>query len=296
MEKAYRASWNLLREKMKKERKEDLALLDETKESDIIVVSGQYDHIENVFQALGVPHMVISPGQVRDIPLSSKQLLLIDCPGILDDKGIEKVRGFVRDGGFLFTTDWSLLNVLQKAFPGFVEYNNKPTSDEVVKIEVLDAENPLVKGVVENKDEPVWWLENSSYPIRILDKEKVRVLIKSDELKEKHGESPIAITFTVGGGRVIHMISHYYLQRSETRTERQKMSAEAYVAEKGIAAAPGAKKEMKDLSLGEVESAYSSAQFFTNILVEQKKQVKKMESEQSEQGQGKKVSKKKKAK
>nr|MDO8081166.1 hypothetical protein [Candidatus Freyarchaeota archaeon] len=294
MEKAYRASWNLLREKMKKERKEELALVDETKESDIIVVRGQYDHIENVFEALGVPHTVIGPEQVGDIPLSSKQLLLIDCPGYLDNKGIEKVQGFVRDGGFLFTTDWSLLNVLQKAFPGFVEYNNKPTGDDVVKIEVLDSENPLVKGVVEDKDTPVWWLEGSSYPIRILDKEKVRVLIKSDELKKKYGESPIAITFTVGGGRVIHMISHYYLQRSETRTERQKMSAEAYAAEKGVAAAPAMKSEMKGLSLGEVESAYSSAQFFTNILVEQKKQVKKMESEQSEQG--KKDSKKKKGK
>mgnify|MGYP005841686447 CR=1 FL=1 len=294
MEKAYRASWNLLREKMKKERKDDLTLVDETKESDIIVVRGQYDHIENVFQSLGVPHKVINPEQVGDISLSSKQLLLIDCPGYLDSKGIEKVQGFVRDGGFLFTTDWSLLNVLQKAFPGFVEYNNKPTGDEVVKIEVLDAENPLVKGVVEDKDTPVWWLERSSYPIRILDNERVRVLIKSDELKEKYGESPIAVTFTVGGGRVIHMISHYYLQRSETRTERQKMSAEAYAAEKGVAAAPVVKNEMKGLSLGEVESAYSSAQFFANILVEQKKHVKKIESEKPEQGE--KSSKKKKEK
>ncbi len=291
MEKAYRASWSLIREKMKKERKEDLALVDEVKKADIIVVRGQYDYIENVFESLGVPHMVISPEQVGDTPLNSKQLLLINCPGNLDARGIEKVRGFVRDGGFLFTTDWSLLNVLEKAFPGFVEYNNKPTGDEVVKIEILDAENPLVKGVIEDKDEPVWWLEGSSYPIRILDKDKVRVLIKSEELKKRYGEAPVAVTFSVGGGRVIHMISHYYLQRSEFRTDRQMKSAEAYAAEKGIAPAAGMKSELKDLSLGEVESAYSSAQFFANILVEQRKQVKKMEAEQEE-----KVSKKKKEK
>ncbi len=282
MEKAYRASWSLMREKMKKERKEDLELVEEVKKSDIIVVSGQYDYIENVFKSLGIPHTVIRPEQVGVTPLSSKQLLLINCPGNLDEMGIKKVQGFVRDGGFLFTTDWSLKNVLEKAFPGFVEYNNKPTGDEVVKIEVLDAENPLVKGVVEDKDEPVWWLEGSSYPIRILDKDKVRTLIQSDELKKRYGEEPVAVTFTVGGGRVIHMISHYYLQRSEFRTDRQMKSAEAYAAEKGIAPAAGMKSELKDLSLGEVESAYSSAQFFANILVEQRKQVKTMESEKKE--------------
>jgi len=276
VEKAYLASWKLLREKMKKERKEDLELIDKVEESDIIVVSGQYDFIENVFQSLGIPHTVTSPEEVGDFPLSSRQLLLIDCPGYLDDRGIEKVRGFVRDGGFLFTTDWSLQNVLEKAFPGFVEYNGRPTGDEVVKIEILDIEHPLVRGVVEDREEPVWWLEGSSYPIRILDRDKVRVLIKSEELKEKYGESPVAVTFRVGGGRVIHMISHYYLQRSEFRTERQMKSAEEYAAEKGIAA-PAIKSELKDLSLGEVESAYSSAQFLANVLAEQRKQVKKLE-------------------
>ena len=103
-----------------------------------------------------------------------------------------------------------------------------------------------------------------------------------DELKKKYGEAPVAVTFTVGGGRVIHMISHYYLQRSEFRTERQMKGAESYAAEKGIAPAAAMKSELKDLSLGEVESAYSSAQFFANILVEQRKQVKKMESGEKE--------------
>ncbi|MGQ9720540.1 MAG: hypothetical protein ACUVXA_04365 [Candidatus Jordarchaeum sp.] len=284
MEKAYRASWSLLREKMEKERKEDLALVDEVKESDIIVVRGQYDFIENVFQSLGIPHTVIDAGQLGNVPLSAKQLLLINCPGNLDAKAIEKVRGFVRDGGFLFTTDWSLKNVLEQAFPGYVEYNNKPTGDEVVKIEILDAENPLVKGVVEKRDEPVWWLEGSSYPIRVLNKDKVRILIRSKELKERYDEEAVAVTFTVGGGRVIHMISHYYLQRSEFRTDRQMKSAEVYAAEKGITPAAKMKSELKDLSLGEVESAYSSAQFFANILVEKKKQVKQMESEKEEKG------------
>ncbi|MHA1578040.1 MAG: hypothetical protein ACTSUQ_00250 [Candidatus Freyarchaeota archaeon] len=40
---------------MRKDRKEDLKLIEGIKESDIIAVSRQFDFIENVFQSLGTP-------------------------------------------------------------------------------------------------------------------------------------------------------------------------------------------------------------------------------------------------
>ena len=45
---------------------------------------------------------------------------------------------FVESGGTLFTTDWALRNVIEPAFPGIIEYNDMPTGDDVVRIEVLD--------------------------------------------------------------------------------------------------------------------------------------------------------------
>jgi len=67
---------------------------------------------------------------------------------------------------------------------------------------------------------PVWWLEGSSYPIQILDK-KVKVLVRSDELKRRYKHDPVIVSFEYGEGIVYHMISHFYLQRSETRTQKQ---------------------------------------------------------------------------
>ena len=82
--------------------------------------------------------------------------------------------------------------------------------------------------------DPRWWLEGSSYPIRILDKEQVRVLITSRELGEKYGEEPVAVLFNFGKGDVFHMISHYFLQWPKFRNARHQRSAASYAEDKGV--------------------------------------------------------------
>ena len=57
-----------------------------------------------------------------------------------------------------------------------------------------------------------------------VDKSKVKVLVRSDELKRRYGDDPVIVSFEWGKGIVYHMISHFYLQRSETRTKKQGMS------------------------------------------------------------------------
>ena len=73
----------------------------------------------------------------------------------------------------------------------------------------------------EKDSAPVWWLEGSSYTIEVLDKEKVKILVRSDELKARYEHDAVIISFEWGKGIVYHMISHFYLQRSETRTKKQ---------------------------------------------------------------------------
>ena len=82
--------------------------------------------------------------------------------------------------------------------------------------------------------DPQWWLEGSSYPIRILDKEQARVLITSRELGEKYGEEPVAAVFNFGKVDVFHMISQYFLQRPEFRNTRDQRSAVSYAEDKGV--------------------------------------------------------------
>ena len=277
MEQAYKASSKILEKKMAKERPLDLEILKKVKDTSIIIVAGSYDKIELVLDLIKVPYILIQPHEFDQIELKPDQILIINCPGTISE-GIEKVKVFVRRGGFLFTTDWALLNILEKLFPKFVKYNQRPTGDDCVSVQVVDKSNKFLEGLFTDDANPIWWLESSSYPIEILDKEKVQVLVTSKEMQEKYGEAPIVITFNYGdGGTILHMTSHYYLQRAELRTKRHKMSAKKYaMAEMGLTASEAEEmdEELEGLSLGEAESAYSTTQFISNVIVEQQKKIK----------------------
>ena len=86
------------------------------------------------------------------------------------------------------------------------------------------------------------------------------------------------MSFDYGEGQVYHMISHFYLQRSETRTARHAAPSSEYLASKGIAAADMAKfKEMgsDDFPTSDVESAYTSYAMIKAVMLKKKKQDKK---------------------
>jgi len=286
MEQAYKASSKILEKRMAKERPIDLEILQKVKESSIIIVSGSYDKVEIVLDMIKVPYVLIQPEKVSQIELKPNQILIINCPGNVYDDALPKVKEFVKRGGFLFTTDWVLQNILEKIFPEFVKYNQRPTGDECVAVQVVDKTNKFLEGLFKADEEPIWWLESSSYPIEILDKEKVKVLVTSKEMEQKYGEAPIVITFDYGdGGTVLHMTSHYYLQRAELRTKRHKMSAKEYIQSEMAFTdeeAEEMKNELDGLTLGEAESAYSTTQFISNVIVEQQKKVKKRKEEKEE--------------
>ncbi|HEY3238658.1 MAG TPA: hypothetical protein VGL92_03755 [Acidimicrobiia bacterium] len=266
-QRAYAAGARMSKMKMAEEAPLDAAALDAVEASDIVVVGGHYDHVERVLDALELPYLALQPGQVEGIRLHPGQLLVVNCPGNLSRSALERVRHFVEAGGSLFTTDWALRHVIEPAFPGMLAYNERPTGDDVVRIEVRDHDNPFLKGVMDGRDDPQWWLEGSSYPIRVLDP-RVQVLITSTELEAKYGEAAVAVAFPWGEGEVFHMISHYYLQRTELRTARHATPAFAFAAEKGVNLPDAA---FAGLRLGDVESAHSSARMLANLIADKKR-------------------------
>ena len=279
---AYRIAQELLKDRLKEVNPEAYQELENIKEADVIVIGGSYDHIENVLSLAETPHLLIGPRDLENAQLRPDQVIFINCPGKLTPLGLRKLKTFVSAGGFLFTTDWALKHVLEEAFPGYVRYNEKATKDEVVRVEILDTDDPFLKSLLGPKDDPQWWLEGSSYPIQILDKEKVHVLVTSKEIEQKYGEAPVFITFDYGEGKIYHMISHFYLQRSETRTNRQKLSGEKYFVEKNMLLSLKPKYDdlgLKDASLGDVESAFTSSAMMRKIMYDKRMQMKKKKDE-----------------
>ncbi len=279
MKDSYEVSSWYAKTKLREEEPELAAALDEVEESNVIVVQGGYDNCELVLRLADIPHVVIPEHSAETVSYRPDQTVFINCPGNISDKAIRKLVTFVREGGLLITTDWALQNVLEKGFPDKVKYNQKPTGDEVVRITVKDPDNPIVKGFLEADGEPLWWLEGSSYPIEILDKKNVKVLVYSNELKTKYGESPVIIEFEHGEGKVIHMISHFYLQRTETRDKKDTMAASTAVEGKYYAMAPQAiKDKFESTDTASFKSAQSSIDFIQkNIAAQKMKYMKKKE-------------------
>ena len=270
-QRAYSAGANIARNRMATEAPLAAEALAAIQESDIVAVTGCYDHVERVLGALDVPYQTVEPGLLRQVRLRPDQMVIVNCPGKLTGPEIVQIRDFVAAGGTLFTTDWALRNVIEPAFPGYIEYNDNATTDDVVRIDVVDTNSPYLQGVLDSDDDPQWWLEGSSYPIRIIDADRVRVLIRSRELGEKYGEEPVAVVFEYGKGEVFHMISHYYLQRAELRNDRHAQTAESYAMSKGVNFSPGMANAVADIKLGEVEAAATSSRLIANILADKKR-------------------------
>ena len=282
MDAAYKISKQLVRERMERENPEDVEILDSITESDIVCVRGTYDHIHLVLNAIGVPFAHISPEQLLRMDLKPEQTVYVNCPSSFPAEAARKLSGFVEAGGMLITTDWALKHVIEVAFPNTVRYNGRASGDEVVSVEIVDKNDDILKGFIDQEKDaaPVWWLEGASYPIEILNKAKVKVLVRSDELKRKYGADPVIISFEWGKGIVYHMISHFYLQRSETRTQKQATGASAYAKSQNVSVTTmNMFEEMEQmnpqLNYGVIQSAATSSEFVSRALVKQKKRNKK---------------------
>ena len=265
MSRAYQIGAVLAMEKLSRT---DQAAIQNMAHDAIVVVPGTYDHIDRVFDSLRIKFITVQQANLSTYPFRSDQTVYINCATSFPVDAARRMRQLVESGLHLVTTDWALQNVLQVSFADFVRHNGKATGDEVVSIQVVDPNHPLVHGFLpaSKHAEPQWWLETSSQPIEIVDKQKVRVLIRSRTLGEKYQSDAVLITFNCGKGNVIHMISHFYLQRSETRDARHQLSAKQYAIDvkASTATADLVANQGQNLNYAQIQSSTTSAQFIYN--------------------------------
>src|SRR5262249_49564838 len=159
---------------------------------EILLTLGQYDKVQQVLDHLQLPYRTLPCGVVEDLPLRADQVLIVNCPGQFSPAGLEAVRLFVARGGPPITTDCALGTTVQRAFPGRVEYTGSPTADDVVPVSWVHPDHPFTRGVEVSGQTISWWLEGSSYPIRILDP-RVTVLVRSREMGKRYREDPLVV-------------------------------------------------------------------------------------------------------
>lgn len=189
--------------------------------SDILVVRGTFDHIGKVLDALKLPYLLVparSMALSKAPDLSRHKVVFWNCGESLprDQQLVatRRLRSFVKKGGFLFTTDWSVSNVLKDAFEGYVGTNGprRPLPETVVDIRPApgQAGHELLEGVFRPGVQGRWWLEQASFDVLPL-RHDVKVLIESPDLAKIYKRSPaVAVTFKYGRGRVLHVMGHYF--------------------------------------------------------------------------------------
>jgi hypothetical protein len=176
--------------------------------SDVIELKGQWDKADRPLTAMGIAHTTISPHKLVDLDLSNCKVLVVNCAGRVPKAALQKVRDFVANGGALLTTDWSLHNLLERSFPGYVRWNGGKSRGEVVDAQVTSLDPALARGVVSRSG---WKLDVESQTIAVINPDQVRIIAKSTILarQEPDRQGILAVSFRFGRGRVLHLIGHF---------------------------------------------------------------------------------------
>jgi len=270
----------ILEERMKTSRPEDLKLLRNVQDRNIVVVRGSMDHIEQVLASAHIRHTLINPEDVAKHDLNADQILMVNCPGHMPQEGVKRIQRFVRAGGLLYTTDWALMNVVQQAFPGTIAASGRSTGDHVTPVHVhKDDDNLMSNMLLRGGTRPQWWLEGGSYPIQIKDPQRVTVLASSEEMGRLYGSSPVVVRFRWEDGEVIHVVSHFYRQIGTKGANVAVKDALNDV--EGLTAAQKQKLQAAPPSaaapMGDVESSYAFQQMTSNLIVEKSKRNKELD-------------------
>lgn len=259
MTRAYQATAEIVRDQVQRSGSPP----EEFHGGEVLVTLGQYDKVQQVLDHLQLPYRTLPCPVLEGLPLRADQVVIVNCPGNFTPSGLEAVRRFVARGGTLISTDWALETTVQRAFPGTIEFNGRRTKDDVVEVSWVHSDHTFTRGVEVPGHTLAWWLEGSSYPIRVLD-DRVTVLVRSRQMGQRYGDDPLVVSFEYGEGTVVHLTSHYYLQRSQGDKSAKVDASPASALGQQIQAQAAA----GGLSGGQMSAAYSSMRLLANVLYE----------------------------
>lgn len=218
MDHAYDVAATAVKERFAQHKPEFADALKNVKPGFVTVVSGVHDHVHNIVKKLGVPFEMNK--------MNGSKIVFINC-GHDIGRNADSLRAAVENGATLVTSDWALTGVVSKTFPKTIKHNGKSSGDEVVSVEPTG--DSLWSDLVVPGADPQWWLESASYPIEILDEEKVKVEAASWDMMVKFGAPEVAVSFPWGKGSVFHVVSHFYCRRSQVVSKLHSTSSENYM-------------------------------------------------------------------
>jgi hypothetical protein len=212
MQTAYRVAALAVRQRFAEQHPDDLEVLNRISRDDVAAYSGSYDQVEEVLNCLEVPAR-IDP----DARKLEARVVFANCSSRYEPALVERIAGHVAAGNWLVSSDWTLHYVLEKAFPDTVRWTKRSTGTEIVSVEPY--QDSLWSEIVVLGADPQWWLWGS-YPIEVVDPEKVSVEAASHDLLVRYNAPVVAVRFGWERGNVFHVISHFWAKHSRMPTSR----------------------------------------------------------------------------
>ena len=217
-----------------------------------VVVRGSADHMEQVLARAKVAFVAVSPDELPTLALNAKQVLMVNCTGDMSPQARERVRRFVAAGGFLYTTDHAVHQLIEPIFPNTIAWTGGTTQEQIfpVRIRGTEADRGLLNSLGGNAKEH-WQTAGGGYPIKVLDPKRVTVLMDSSEVEKAFGSGVIAVRFPYEDGQVIHVTGHFYSQPGQ-------QSAAVASAGRGFATFSSNVVQEKGRDQGRIESIYAA--------------------------------------
>jgi hypothetical protein len=264
---AYKVAALAVMQRLSEQHPEDLEILKNIKRGETGYYTGTYDRVEKILALLKIP-ATKNPSMYA----MGQRIIFVNCSSVFKTGMAKRLAEWVERGGWLVSSDWALHEIISKAFPNTVQKQDGKSGDEVVSVEpALDS---LWSGVVVLGADPQWWLESSSYPIEVLDRERVTIEAASHDLLCRYQAPAVAVSFDWGKGHVFHVISHFWCKRSRVPTPRHSGPAIEFLevgmnlSEESIGEIfRKAKVDPSELNFAEMQSAATSTELIAQLCI-----------------------------
>jgi hypothetical protein len=185
------------------------ALTTQTMANSLVVdVAGRWDHADKTLTKFGINYTHIKTGEITPEILSGARVLIINCAGEVRRDRLQYIRDFVQRGGYLLTTDWTLNNMLEQTFPGYLAWNKGINGHSICAATYISPDPVLARGCVRSAP---WKLDAGAHLVRVMRPDIIRVLVASTDLAADDPDRAgvLACLFPFGKGYVLHMVGHF---------------------------------------------------------------------------------------
>ncbi len=191
---------------------------EKVRQAEVVVVTGSADHMDQVLRKAQMKFVVVQPDEIPGLPLHSQQVLMVNCRGTMSAAARDRVRRFVAAGGFLYTTDHAVHELVEKIFPRTIAWTGRTSTEEIFPMRARGQRGLLRKlgsGAAQQ-----WQLAGGGYLFKILDPKRVEVLMDSDAVAKRYGADSgvLGVRFKHQDGYVIHVTGHFYTQPGQRPT------------------------------------------------------------------------------